>query len=90
VLDGQAARGAGSLLGHADINIEMHAYRKDDDEDRRRLLKSSSHFRATPRQLVIEWLADGTDYQARGWWPRRNSASTGSTWRRSSRRRRTS
>jgi hypothetical protein len=64
-LDGQAARGAGSLLSHADISVEMRPYSADDD-DRRRVLWARSRFAATPRQLVIEWAADGTDYLARG------------------------
>ncbi len=64
-LEGQAARGAGSLAAHADILIEMRPYSAADD-DRRRVLWSRSRFAATPRQLVIEWAADGSDYLARG------------------------
>jgi hypothetical protein len=64
-LAGQAARGSGALLGHADIVVEMHPYSAD-DADRRRVLRAWSHHPATPRQLVIEWAADGTDYLARG------------------------
>jgi hypothetical protein len=64
-LEGQAARGAGSLPAHADVLIEMRPYSAADD-DRRRVLRARSRFAATPRQLVIEWAADGTDYLSRG------------------------
>jgi hypothetical protein len=64
-LDGQAARGPGSLPGFVDVLVEMHPYSAADD-DRRRVLRSWSRFAATPRQLVIEWSADGTDYLSRG------------------------
>src|SRR5262249_34966294 len=36
------------------------------EADRRRVLQAWSRFPATPRQLVLEWAADGTDYLARG------------------------
>jgi hypothetical protein len=65
-LDGQAARGAGSLTGYVDINIEMRPFRPGADGDRRRMLRAWSRFPATPAQLVIEWTADGTDYLSRG------------------------
>jgi hypothetical protein len=66
VLAGQAARGSGALSHHVDILIEMRPYGRATDSDRRRVLQSWSRFPATPRQLVIEWSADGTDYEARG------------------------
>jgi hypothetical protein len=66
VLAGQAARGVGSLSGHVDIIIEMSAYPKAADDDRRRLLRAWSRFAATPRLRVIEWRADGSDYLDRG------------------------
>jgi hypothetical protein len=65
-LDGQAARGSGALLGHVDITIEMWPYPGAGEADRRRVLRAGSRYAATPRQLVIEWNADGTDYLARG------------------------
>jgi hypothetical protein len=65
-VDGQAARGAGSLPSYVDINIEMRYFRSADDGDRRRVLRSWSRFPATPPQLVIEWTTDGGDYLARG------------------------
>ena len=63
-LAGEAARGSGALLAYADILIEMHPYPKADDDDRRRRLLARSRFPETPRQRVIEWTADGTDYRA--------------------------
>jgi hypothetical protein len=63
---GQAARGSGAIAGFADILIEMRAMPYADDLDRRRRLWASSRFPETPRQLVIEWTADGTDYHGLG------------------------
>jgi hypothetical protein len=63
---GQAARGSGALSGYADIVIEMRFYPRAADDDRRRRLWACSRYPETPRQLVIEWTADGTDYVARG------------------------
>jgi hypothetical protein len=63
---GQAARGSGALSGFADILIEMRHYRRAGDGDRRRRLQAFSRFDATPRQLVIELAAEGTDYLAHG------------------------
>jgi hypothetical protein len=65
-LDGQAARGSGALSHHADILIEMRPYGRATDADRRRILHSWSRYPATPRQLVIEWTPDGTDYKPLG------------------------
>lgn len=64
--EGMLARGNGALVGHVDINLEMHFYRAAADDDRRRLLKGFSRYPATPRQLVIELAADGSDYLPRG------------------------
>jgi hypothetical protein len=61
---GQAARGSGALAGYADIVIEMRAARKGNDRCRR--LHAWSRFPQTPRRLMLEWSADGTDYLARG------------------------
>ncbi len=63
---GQAARGAGALSHYVDVSIEMWPYRPAGDGDRRRVLQADSRFPATPRQLVLEWAADGGDYVARG------------------------
>ena len=63
---GRAARGSGALPGCVDILMEMRAYPDAGDDDRRRRLHAFSRFPETPRQLVIEWTADGTDYLARG------------------------
>jgi len=64
--EGQRARGHGTLIGHVDINLEMGFYRGASEDDRRRILRAFSRHAATPRRLVLEWLADGTDYLSRG------------------------
>jgi hypothetical protein len=64
--DGPSGRGSGALLGCADIVMEMRWYRRPTDADRRRRLLALSRFDETPRELVIELNAEGTDYQARG------------------------
>jgi hypothetical protein len=63
---GQAARGSGALSGYADILLEMRLCPNAADDERRRRLYAFSRFPETPRHLVIEWSADGTDYLARG------------------------
>jgi hypothetical protein len=63
---GLAARGSGALPGFADILIEMDWYHRGDLDDRRRRLRGYSRFAETPRHLVIELNADGTDYLACG------------------------
>ena len=63
---GRAARGSGALPSFADILIEMRWYRRAAEQDRRRRLIALSRFPETPRQLVIEWTADGTDYLGHG------------------------
>jgi hypothetical protein len=60
---GQWSRGTGSLPASVDIVLEMHAFRADDPHDRRRLLLAHSRHEETPRRLLIEWTADGTDYR---------------------------
>ena len=64
--EGQAARGSGALLGFADISIEMRLYSRANPDDRRRVLQAFSRHDETPRQLVIELNAAGTDYVALG------------------------
>jgi hypothetical protein len=59
---GQAARGCGALPGFVDIIIEMGHYTHPDDLDRRRRLIAFSRHDDTPRHLLIELQADGTDY----------------------------
>jgi AAA domain len=61
-----AARGSGALLGNPDILVELRPYRRAADSDRRRRLLARSRCDETPRQLVIAWTADGTDYVAPG------------------------
>jgi RecA-family ATPase len=63
---GQLARGSGALMAAADILLELRYYPKAPEDDRRRWLQALSRFPETPRQKVIEWTADGTDYVARG------------------------
>jgi hypothetical protein len=65
-LVGQAARGSGALPGFVDILLEMRWFRRSDPNDRRRRLHALSRFPETPRELVIEWTADGTDYLGHG------------------------
>ena len=54
------------LAGHADIIIEMSCIGLAVDGDRRRCLTGLSRHRETPRSLVIELNADGTDYACMG------------------------
>src|SRR5439155_6170076 len=61
---GQWSRGTGSLPASVDIVLEMHPIRAADPYDRRRLLLAHSRHEETPRRLLIEWTADGTDYRA--------------------------
>jgi len=63
---GQAARGSGALSAFVDILLEMRWHNRPDSEDRRRRLVCFSRHAETPRQLVIELSADGTDYLAHG------------------------
>jgi hypothetical protein len=64
VLAGQAARGSGALCAHADVLMEMHWVRQEQDADRRRRLCAWSRHEETPRERVIELSADGRDYRA--------------------------
>jgi hypothetical protein len=63
---GQAARGSGALPGFADIVVEMKSLGRPESRDRRRRLVAFSRQEETPRDLVIELNAEGTDYIARG------------------------
>jgi hypothetical protein len=58
---GQAARGSGALSGYVDIILEMHAL-SSQAVDRRRRLRAFSRHAQTPRDLVLAWTPDGTDY----------------------------
>jgi hypothetical protein len=60
---GQWSRGTGSLPASVDIVLEMHAFRADKPDDRRRWLLGHSRHEETPRRLLIEWTADGADYR---------------------------
>jgi hypothetical protein len=59
-------RSAPSPTGLADIMMEQRWYRRVFDGDRRRRLLASSPYPQTPRQLVIELNAAGTDYRGHG------------------------
>jgi hypothetical protein len=63
---GPGGRGSGALLGCADVLIEMRWYRRTAEADRRRRLIALSRYEETPRQVVIELNAAGTDYLAHG------------------------
>jgi hypothetical protein len=63
---GEALRGSSVLLGSADIIIEMGYYVPGAATDRRRRLRGFSRFTQTPRHLVIELNAAGTDYRSCG------------------------
>jgi hypothetical protein len=63
---GMAARGSGALSGFVDILIEMDWYVRGALDDRRRRLRAYSRFEATPRHVVLELNAEGTDYRALG------------------------
>ena len=58
---GLAARGSGALLGHVDISIELRHPGGNPLTRRRRCLALSRHT-DTPRQLLLELNAEGTDY----------------------------
>jgi hypothetical protein len=66
VLPGQAARGSGALSGFVDIIMEKDFYKAADSTDRRRCITAYSRSDQTPRRLVIELNAEGTDYLNRG------------------------
>ncbi len=59
---GQAARGSGALSGFVDIALEMRHVGRVAAGGRRRRLVAFSRWEETPRQLVIELNAEGTDY----------------------------
>src|SRR4051812_6523535 len=61
-LAGQAARGSGALPSFVDIIIEMGYHSHPDDLDRRRRLVAFSRHNETPRHLLMELTADGSDY----------------------------
>jgi hypothetical protein len=58
---GAAARGSGALLGHVDISIEMR-HPGGDPLTRRRRLFTLSRLPETPRSILLELNAEGTDY----------------------------
>jgi hypothetical protein len=63
--DGQTARGSGALPGFADIVMEMSCLRRARSRDRRRRICAYSRYAETPRHLILELNAEGTDYLVR-------------------------
>jgi hypothetical protein len=63
--DGQAARGSSALAGFVDVMIEKSHFKRARSKDRRRRLCAYSRYTETPRHLVIELNAEGTDYLVR-------------------------
>ena len=59
---GQASRGSGALTGFVDIIVEMDWYGQPFEDDRRRRLSAWSRHEQTPRRMLIELNAQGTDY----------------------------
>jgi hypothetical protein len=62
--EGQAARGIGVLNAEVDIVLEMTHFLTPSSDDRRRKVVAYSRFEETPRRLLLELNADGTDYAA--------------------------
>lgn len=63
--DGLAGRGSSALPGFADIVMEMSCCRRARSRDRGRRICAYSRYDQTPRHLIIELSADGTDYLVR-------------------------
>jgi hypothetical protein len=63
--DGQAGRGTGALSGFADIVMEMSCLRRARSRDRRRRICAYSRYVETPRHLIVELNAEGSDYVVR-------------------------
>jgi hypothetical protein len=66
VVEGEAARGNGALPSFAEIIVEMDCGASRAGGDRRRVLRGFSRYDETPRELVIELNAEGTDYAVLG------------------------
>jgi hypothetical protein len=63
--DGQTGRGSIALPGFVDVVMELNTVRRARSRDRRRRICAFSRYSATPRHLIIELNADGTDYTVR-------------------------
>jgi hypothetical protein len=63
--DGQTARGSSALPGFTDIVMEMSCLRRARSRDRRRRICAYSRYSETPRHLILELNADGSDYLVR-------------------------
>jgi hypothetical protein len=64
--EGKASRGSGALPSFADIILELRRYDKDARQDRRRVITGYGRWDEVPSELVIELMADGQGYVARG------------------------
>jgi hypothetical protein len=65
--EGTAARGSGALPAFVDVIVEMDCCRRARaGDDRRRRLIGFSRYDETPRELIVELNAEGTDYAALG------------------------
>jgi hypothetical protein len=65
--EGAAARGSGALPAFVDVIVEMDCCgRARAGNDRRRRLIGFSRYDETPRELIVELNAEGTDYAALG------------------------
>jgi hypothetical protein len=63
---GKMARGSGALSGCVDVLVELGGVGHGIPEGRRRRLRAWSRHEQTPRDLLIELNADGTDYLCHG------------------------
>ena len=77
-IDGLASRGTSAFPGFIEIEIEMFHVKRARSKDRRRRLCGYSRYTETPKHLIIELNAEGTDYVVRtdadgvrivGMWP---------------------
>jgi hypothetical protein len=64
-VDGQSARGSSALSGFTDIVMELSCVTRARSRDRRRRINAYSRYIETPRHLIIELNADGSDYLVR-------------------------
>ncbi|HEY1381769.1 MAG TPA: AAA family ATPase [Gemmataceae bacterium] len=61
-IGGQGARGTGALAAMVDFLVEVHWAGPATEENRRRRLVAWSRHEATPRRVLVELSADGTEY----------------------------
>ena len=66
IVPGQGSRGSGALTSWADIIVEMSRFSQSLEDDRRRSLFAFSRHEETPRRMLVELEANGTDYLIHG------------------------